>query len=271
MTTEGLRRIGVRGAWPNRRHSALSGGAVDRSEIIDAIKRIAAANEGKAPGRERFEGHTGLTRESWQGRYWRSWSEALTEAGFEPNSLAKAIEDTVLLAALASLTAERGQFPTEVDLRMKRRVDLSFPAHSVFKRLGGKNERIRKLLEYCEAQGGLEHVVEILKQVEVPSKPNDLESNEAKDVPKLGYVYLVKHGNRSEYKIGKTYNALRREGEIRLELPGSLTPVHTIKTDDPSGVERYWHHRFKEKNLNGEWFDLTKADVQAFKRWRRIA
>jgi len=46
--------------------------------------------------------------------------------------------------------------------------------------------------------------------------------------------------------------------------------IHSIKTDDPSGVETYWHKRFDTKRLNGEWFDLNSADIKAFKRWQRI-
>jgi hypothetical protein len=87
---------------------------------------------------------------------------------------------------------------------------------------------------------------------------------------KIGYVYLVKHGSRKEYKIGKTFNPLRREGEIALQLPEKLEPIHYIKTDDPSGIENYWHTRFAEKRKEGEWFALTAEDVRAFKRWKRI-
>ena len=85
-----------------------------------------------------------------------------------------------------------------------------------------------------------------------------------------GYVYLFKHGSRREYKIGRTNNAIRREGEIAIELPEAVQPVHVIKTDDPSGVEMYWHRRFAEKRKKGEWFELNAADVAAFKRWKRI-
>ena len=63
---------------------------------------------------------------------------------------------------------------------------------------------------------------------------------------------------------------MRREGEIAVELPLPLDPIHVIKTDDPVGIETYWHRRFAEKRLKNEWFALTPADVRAFKRWKRI-
>ena len=101
------------------------------------------------------------------------------------------------------------------------------------------------------------------------SVSNEDESSTKKVV--IGYVYIIKHGARREYKIGRTNNRLRREGEIGLELPEKIEPIHVIETDDPSGVEAYWHRRFAENRMKGEWFALTSDDVRAFKRWRRIS
>ena len=85
----------------------------------------------------------------------------------------------------------------------------------------------------------------------------------------MGYVYLLKSGRY--YKIGKAVAPDRRRYEIGLQLPEKAEPVHSIETDDPSGVEAYWHRRFAEKRGEGEWFDLSAEDIKAFKRWKRIA
>ena len=80
-----------------------------------------------------------------------------------------------------------------------------------------------------------------------------------------GYVYMLRSGRR--YKIGKSNDPSRRWREVRLELPDETHQVHTIPTDDPSGIETYWHQRFASKRIrNTEFFELDSTDVQAFKR-----
>ncbi|MFO0823660.1 MAG: GIY-YIG nuclease family protein [Gemmataceae bacterium] len=80
----------------------------------------------------------------------------------------------------------------------------------------------------------------------------------------MGYVYLIKMGRY--HKIGMTNSVGRREYELNLQLPERAELVHVIATDDPAGIEAYWHNRFKDKNTNGEWFTLDAADIAAFKR-----
>lgn len=68
------------------------------------------------------------------------------------------------------------------------------------------------------------------------------------------------------YKIGETNHVGRREYELAIQMPETLKLIHTITTDDPDGIEGYWHQRFASKRKNGEWFDLAKEDVAAFRR-----
>jgi len=62
----------------------------------------------------------------------------------------------------------------------------------------------------------------------------------------------------------------RRVSQLATGSSVDLEVVHEIKTDDPAGVEAYWHRRFADRRLRGEWFKLSAADVRAVKRWRRI-
>lgn len=79
-----------------------------------------------------------------------------------------------------------------------------------------------------------------------------------------GHVYLIKSDNF--YKVGFSVHAGARERQLAIQLPEKVSTVHVIATDDPPGIEAYWHSRFAEKRVNGEWFKLSREDIAAFKR-----
>ena len=235
-----------------------------KQEILDEIRRCAEANGGRPLGRNRFERQTGIPESAWAGRYWVSWGEAVRAAGLEPNELQVKYDDSEVLAALAGLVQRLGKFPVENELRMARRQDSSFPSHGTIQRLGNKAERARLLIEHCDEVGGLADVVAHALPVAATESPHG--SSSPDDTVMDGYVYLMKSGKY--YKIGHTNAPGRREYELAIQLPERLTQVHVVQTDDPAGIERYWHERFAQKRANGEWFALSASDVRAFKRRR---
>jgi hypothetical protein len=239
---------------------------MSKESILHAIKTTAQKNGGKPLGQERFARETSIQISHWQ-KYWIRWSQALSEAGFEPNEYKSAYSEEHILEKLAILTRELQHFPVTAEIKMKGREDKDFPSHTVFNRIGQKKVLLRKLYEYVLSKEQFKDISEI-----VNNENNKFEDEEQVAVQNKskGYVYLVKHGSRREYKIGRTNNQIRREGELSIELPEKLSPVHYIETDDPSGIEKYWHSRFSEKRKNGEWFNLSAEDVQAFKRWKKI-
>jgi Meiotically up-regulated gene 113 len=251
--------------------TAEASNAMNKTHIIAEIRRTASQNAGVALGFARFEAATGIKRTDWFGIHWARWGEAVREAGFEPNQLNGAIEKKKLLRKYAELAKDLGHLPMRGDLGLKRRADPEFPSWNTFDRLGKKVKLIRHLAEFCRTQGGFETVVEQCEDYLRRSTSEASENGTAPNDVAIGYVYLLKHGSRRQYKIGRTNNRLRREGEIGIELPEKIEPIHVIETDDPAGVEAYWHRRFANKRLKNEWFALAADDVQAFKRWRRIS
>jgi len=71
-------------------------------------------------------------------------------------------------------------------------------------------------------------------------------------------------------KIGCTLDILRQRGEVLITLPEKEELIFTIETDDPYGVEAYWHRRFNRLRAQREWFGLKPADVKALKKWKKI-
>ena len=162
-----------------------------------------------------------------------------------------------------SLIRELGRFPVFTEIRLKAKSDKSFPSHNTLAHhLGKQSDRAAFIRLYCEEKGGMEDVIQIcLPHIRSePILPEDAE----RDFSLTGYVYLLKSGKF--YKIGSTNNPDRRQYEIGLQLPEKIHNIHSIETDDPSGIEAYWHNRFREKRLQGEWFDLNANDIKIFRR-----
>jgi hypothetical protein len=242
---------------------------MDKATILQEIKRTAEANDGVPLGFRRFESETGIRYADWFGVYWARWGDAVREAGFPPNRLQDAYDKEDLLEHYAKLTLELGRLPVKGDLLLRSRTDPEFPRETTFgRRFGTKSQLLAALIAYCQDREGYKEVVRLYNS-DTP-RTRDLSDHAETGDLAAGYVYLVQHGARREYKIGRTNNPLRREGEIGIELPEKLRPIHVIKTDDPAGVEAYWHRRFADRRKEGEWFALTAQDVRAFKRWKRL-
>lgn len=236
--------------------------AVNKADIIQEIRRTAESNGGIPLGMRKFQSETGIKSSDWQGKLWARWSEALHEAGFVPNQLRSAYDSAELLGKYATLAQELGRLPTANDLRLKARADPDFPNHNAFDRFGSKLQLVQVLLQYCSERTDYEDLVGLCEAY-VPPKHVPVK-NDAPEDEQIGFVYLIKSGRF--YKIGKSNAAGRREYELSIQLPERAKTIHVIRTDDPTGIEVYWHKRFEAKRKNGEWFELNAADVAAFKR-----
>ena len=236
---------------------------MDKQFILDEIRRTAVENGAKVLGARRFLKETGIKASDWD-KHWDRWGDAVREAGLKPNSKNVAIREQILFEKLISLIRELGHFPVKNELRRRARVDRDFPSANVFQRFaGGLGQKLAcKVGAFCEVNSGYGDVLGLCSSIS--SSPNFKTAKSAVEEQNFGSVYLLKSGRH--YKIGRSNAAGRREYEIAIQLPQKSNLLHRIRTDDPVGIEEYWHKRFADKRKNGEWFELSSSDVKDFTR-----
>lgn len=235
---------------------------MNRDRILEVIRQTAKGNGGIPLGTDRLA-QIGITASVWE-KYWARISDAQREAGLTPNKPQGPHPDEDALAKLASLAQELGVFPTYRDVKVKRKQDRNFPSPRVFRRLGVKAVLASRLADYVRTRPELGDVAALCAthvSLEMPAAP--------RRVIQFGSVYLLKGPGR-RYKVGRTNAFGRRRRELAIQLPFDTRKVHVIETDDPEGVEAYWHQRLASKRINSEWFELDADDVAAFKRWKRL-
>jgi hypothetical protein len=235
---------------------------MDKQHILAEINRTADANDGVPLGTSKFFQATGIKQSDWYGKYWSQWGNAVHEAGFTRNQMQGAYDEVFIIEKFIKLIQELGKFPTVGELRLKARNDVEFPSHTVFNRLGSKVQRASRIIEYCRGREGFADVIHASEQVARATRPAT--EDEAPTTEEFGFVYMLKSGGF--FKIGRSNAAGRRERELAIQLPEKTNTVHVSRTDDPVGIEAYWHKRFEAKRKNGEWFELSSLDVKAFRR-----
>jgi hypothetical protein len=234
--------------------------AAMRERVLGDIRRMAAENGGRAPGCHRFSRVTGLTSALWHGLIWARWSDAVRDAGLVPNGKQEKHDDDVLLAALAGVARHFGRIPTDAESLLYRESRAPMPTVQTYRRhFGPKAALLWRMKLWAGEHPDRADIRKMLRHIE------DVEP--AMPVRSAGAVYLLRAG--PSYKIGCSRAPDRRTKSIAGLLPVAGNVVHVIETDDPYGVEQYWHRRFARKRTRGEWFRLAAEDVAAF-RSRRV-
>jgi len=81
----------------------MSEARINKQRILEEIKRTAQAHGNVALGWRKFFTETGINYSDWHGKYWVRWSEAVREAGFEPNEMNEAYSQKWLIEKLIAL------------------------------------------------------------------------------------------------------------------------------------------------------------------------
>ena len=81
----------------------------------------------------------------------------------------------------------------------------------------------------------------------------------------IGFVYLMRIRAILQNWKERTRSTVAKESS-RFSFRERAKLVHEIRTDDPPGIEAYWHRRFADRRGNGGVVLAPSEDVSAFKR-----
>lgn len=185
----------------------------------------------------------------------------MREAGLEPNERQAKFSSDDVLDSYAEVCRHYGKVPSTAELRFYVRAHPVSLGHNTFvNHFGSKGGLIAALRQRAIECDDNDLLKLLHAEVAHPSTTDDLGTTRVTE----GYVYLLKSGNH--YKIGRSDEIEKRIKQITIALPEKVELIHTIRTDDPPGIEAYWHRRFSQQRANGEWFSLSSADIKAFRR-----
>lgn len=193
----------------------------------------------------------------------------MIEAGFHPNEWVSAHEEQHVIETFLQVARELGKFPTKDEISIARSKNQNIPSFKAVTRLGKRSELREKLLKFCSDNSESSDLENLIKSMSLKEDVPSISKEESEEVTS-GYVYLVRA--QAAYKIGSTRAPYRRVSEIANQSAKGAELLHLISTDDPEGIEKYWHRRFDEKRItglnkqSGEWFDLSLDEIKAFKR-----
>lgn len=231
--------------------------------VAQRIRALAAERDGHVSLRT-FLQETGIKEQWLRTQTWYGgWNKLLEELGIGTKSFSvPRTSPAEISEAIAKLLLRDGQWPTEDALARERRRDDNFPSLKVIRPLRKSGALARLIVQLGESETRFSKAAEIAAPY---AKESDDPMPDSSREKVRGYVYMLRSGRR--YKIGKSTDPSRRWREVRLELPEETIQVHSIPTDDPTGIEAYWHQRFAAKRVrNTEFFELDADDVRAFKR-----
>jgi len=82
---------------------------------------------------------------------------------------------------------------------------------------------------------------------------------------KNGCVYFFRHLGLPPVKIGYSNHPspIKRFEQFKTYAPFGCELLGFISSEEAKSLEKTLHFKFKDKRLKGEWFDITKKDVES--------
>ena len=167
-----------------------------RGRIIAEIRRLAEANEGQPPGCQIFEAETGIRYAEWYGIHWARWRDALTEAGYAPNTIQTKLDADAVLQKVVEAYRHFGRVARDGELRLYGRSHSDVPAHTtISNHFGGKAALIEAVRDWTTSRTEFQDVLALHLP---PASALQTKKRAARD----GCVYLIQAGQH--YKIGRS-------------------------------------------------------------------
>lgn len=240
-----------------------------KDEILEAIRATTQRNGGKPLGRIRLLNETGIAEHHYSkfGTLGQLQREAVSDA----NRLNTAKSRADLIAQMIDLCCRYRRFPTSQQLRQAHEeMPSRYSSHNTFNRLGKTNAAKAATVVAAlsgndcltaDEQTALDICLPIAEQAEAAPEDPSAQLNGC------GYVYLFRDGKA--YKIGNSTDPDSRRDALQTGNPRRIELVHRILTDDPKGIEEYWHRRFSHCRIKttdrSEWFHLSRDEVATFR------
>jgi hypothetical protein len=173
-----------------------------RDLILNEIRRLAEANGGKPLGFRLFESETGIRQAAWRGVYWARWSDAVAEAGLQPNVRLAKMDEGLFLTQLAEAFRNFGKVPVLAELRIYRRSHPDFPHRAIVRHFKSVANMHHRLAEWAGTNEGYADVAAMLVDGVSDAEPENKRSAE-------GFVYLIRWGARANHEHPQASTGLR--------------------------------------------------------------
>lgn len=181
-----------------------------KQDILQKIREIAERDGGRAPRRDKFLAETGVKPHQWRGKIWRVWGDALAEAGYAPNELQPAFEDSALLEVVCQISRRLNRFPSTSDIEYEvPRLENGPNPKTIMARW--KMAELANALAAYAAQRGEVDVEQFARDYVSPRSTStaiiDPES------AATGFVYLQRHG--TDYKSASQPPSTKEDGRFK--------------------------------------------------------
>lgn len=124
-------------------------------------------------------------------------------------------------------------------------------------------EEVYKLREICDKYGLNFNYFINIERIKKSYENEKIFREKSKKDEKKWLIYIIKASWK--YKIWKTKKLKNRVWKYITENPGEIEIIHNFKALDYHEKERELHERFKDKNINREWFELDEKDLEIIK------